>query len=86
MPVKLLRSVSCNRSVLSDGILVFSIDSGFTSLLPKSYGQILDHIDNLPWGQCFPEEKVVPNEMCIGGALVSEIRQLMIDVGVVSVC
>lgn len=71
---------------MSDGILVFAIESGSTSLLPTAYGLALDRIDMLPKGTCLSEEEVIPSEMCVDGAMAEEIRQLMIDIGVVAVC
>lgn len=86
MSLQLLRPASYQNAVFSDGILVFAMESGATTLLPGAYRSILEHIDRLPKGQCFPGEKVVLNETCIDGAMAEEIRQLLIDAGVVAVC
>lgn len=86
MSLRLLRPVSYQSAVFSDGILVFAIESGLTTLLPGAYWPILEHIDRLPKGQCLLGEKVVSNETHIDGAMAEEIRQLLIDVGVVAVC
>lgn len=86
MPLQLLRPVSYQSAVFSDGILVFAMESGATTLLPRAYWSILEHINTLPKGQCLSGEKVVSNEMCIDGSIAEETRQLLIDVGVVAVC
>lgn len=86
MSFRLFRAVSYESAVFPDGILVFAIESGLTSLLPSAYGAVLARVDALPQGQYLSGEQVVPADTCIDGATAEDIRQMMINVGVVAVC
>lgn len=83
---KNLRIHSFQSAVLNDGILVYVVGSGKTSLIHHSFEKILQHLSLLFTAEVWPGDEMFPNSLLAACALsYSETCQAMLDIEVLSV-